>query len=317
MLVGAGCRRRRERPEDRALITDASLALAPLTDVTRWARGSGLEIVLLVLGSVLLTRLAAWVRVRMIGHVDAHDDSTESLVRSEEAKHRHALIQVLTWVVLVLVYCVAAVLVVARLGIPLTGLVAPATIVGVAFGLGGQRIVQDVLAGFFIIAERQYGFGDLVRVSTTGVVGDATGTVEDVNLRVTRLRSVDGEVIIVPNGQIARTVNLSRDWARAVVDVPIPATVGVGRATEILQLVGAAAWGDPELRALLLDAPTVMGVEAIEVDEFRIRMVARTLPGKQFAVGRELRTRVAVAFRREGLTVPAELDTAQSTGSFG
>jgi small-conductance mechanosensitive channel len=121
----------------------------------------------------------------------------------------------------VLVYCVAAVLVVARLGIPLTGLVAPATIIGVAFGLGGQRIVQDVLAGFFIIAERQYGFGDLVRVSTTGVVGDATGTVEDVNLRVIRLRSVDGEVIIVPNGQIARTVNLSRDWARAVVDVPI------------------------------------------------------------------------------------------------
>ncbi|WP_297662235.1 hypothetical protein [Pseudonocardia sp.] len=81
--------------------------------------------------------------------------------------------------------------------------------------------------------------------------------------------------------------------------------------------MGAAAWGDEELRALLLDAPTVMGVETIEVDEFRIRMVARTLPGKQFAVGRELRTRVAVAFRREGLTVPAELDTDQSTGSFG
>jgi hypothetical protein len=68
-----------------------------LADVAYWARGSGLEIVLLVLGSVLLTRLAAWVRGRMIGHVDAHDDSTESLVRSEEAKHRHALIQVLTW----------------------------------------------------------------------------------------------------------------------------------------------------------------------------------------------------------------------------
>jgi small conductance mechanosensitive channel len=86
---------------------------------------------------------------------------------------------------------VAGVLVIARHGIPLTGLVAPATIIGVAFGLGGQRIVQNVPAGFFIIAERQYGFGDL-RVSTTGVAGDATGTVEDVNLRVTRLRSVDG-----------------------------------------------------------------------------------------------------------------------------
>lgn len=218
---------------------------------------------------------------------------------------------------LVMVYGVAAVLVVARLGVPVSGLVAPATILGVAFGLGGQRIAQDLLAGFFIIAERQYGFGDLVRVSTTGVVTDATGTVEEVNLRVTRLRSVDGEVIIVPNGQISRTVNLSRDWARAVIDVPIPATVGVGRATAILQQVGTHAWQDTDLRALLLDAPTVMGVETIEVDEFRIQVVARTLPGKQFAVGRELRTRVAVAFRREGMTVPADLDTAQSTGSFG
>jgi moderate conductance mechanosensitive channel len=292
------------------------LVVSPLTDVSYWARGSGLEIVLIVLGSVLLTRAATWARGVAVRRVDARDDGTDSLVRSEAAKHRHALIQVFTWVGLVLVYCVAAVLVLSRLGIPLSGLVAPATVVGVAFGLGGQRIVQDLLAGFFIIAERQYGFGDLVRVSTTGVVGDATGTVEDVNLRVTRLRSVDGEVIIVPNGQISRTVNLSRDWARAVIDVPIPATVGVGRATEILQKVGAAAYQDSDLRSLLLDAPTVMGVETIEVDEFRIRMVARTLPGKQFAVGRELRTRVAVAFRREGMTVPADLDTAQSTGSF-
>jgi moderate conductance mechanosensitive channel len=292
------------------------LVVSPLTDVSYWARGSGLEIVLIVLGSVLLTRAATWARGVAVRRVDARDDGTDSLVRSEAAKHRHALIQVFTWVGLVLVYCVAAVLVLSRLGIPLSGLVAPATVVGVAFGLGGQRIVQDLLAGFFIIAERQYGFGDLVRVSTTGVVGDATGTVEDVNLRVTRLRSVDGEVIIVPNGQISRTVNLSRDWARAVIDVPIPATVGVGRATEILQKVGAAAYQDGDLRSLLLDPPTVMGVETIEVDEFRIRMVARTLPGKQFAVGRELRTRVAVAFRREGMTVPAELDTAQSTGSF-
>jgi small conductance mechanosensitive channel len=288
-----------------------------LEDGSFWARGSGLEIVLLVLGSILLTRLATWVRGRVVAHIDAHDDGTDSLVRSEAAKHRHALIQVFTWVALVLLYCITAVMIVSRLGIPLSGLVAPATILGVAFGLGGQRIAQDLLASFFIIAERQYGFGDLVRVSTTGVVGDATGTVEDVNLRVTRLRSVDGEVIIVPNGQISRTTNLSRDWARAVIDVPIPATVGVGRATEILQKVGVAAYEDADLRALLLDAPTVMGVETIEVDEFRIRVVARTLPGKQFAVGRELRTRVAVAFRREGMTVPADLDTAQSTGSFG
>lgn len=279
-------------------------------EVLHWIRGSGLEIVLFVLGTILLTRFASRVRQWVITRIDARDDSTDALVRSEAAKHRHALIQVLTWVALVLVYCVAAVLILDRLGIPLSGLVAPATILGVAFGLGGQRIAQDLLAGFFIITEKQYGFGDLIRVSSTGVMIDATGTVEEVNLRVTRLRSVDGEVIIVPNGQISRTVNLSRDWARAVVDVPIPANVDVGRASEILRRVGDAAYDDHALRALLLDPPTVMGVEKLEIDEFRIRLVARTLPGKQFGVGRDLRTRVAVAFRREGIVVPAELNTA-------
>ena len=91
-----------------------------------------------------------------------------------------------------------------------------------ALGFGAQRIVQDILAGFFIITERQYGFGDVVRGlrawRTTGV----TGTVEDVTLRVTTVRSANGEVIIVPNGQIVQVTNMSRDWARAVVDVPVP-----------------------------------------------------------------------------------------------
>ena len=155
----------------------------------------------------------------------------------------------------------------------------------------------------------------MVRISALGSVTGVTGTVEDVTLRVTQLRSADGEVITVPNGQIVQVTNLSRDWARAVIDVPIPATVDVGRATEILHQVGIDAYADPELRPLLLDPPTVMGVESIEVDEFRIRVVARCLPGKQFDVGRDLRAGIAVAFRREGITIPTDLDTAQPTGA--
>ncbi len=231
----------------------------PLVDASTWVRGSGLEIVLLVLGAALLTRGAARVRDGVVAGIDARDDSTDALVRSEAAKHHHAVVQVLAWVVLVAVYCVTGVLVLARFGVPLSGLVAPATVAGVALGLGAQRVVQDLVAGFFIITERQYGFGDLVRISSTGVITDALGTVEDVTLRVTRLRSVDGEVVVVPNGQIARATNLSRDWARAVVDVPLPATADVGRASEILQQVGAAAWADPELSTQLLDGPTTMG----------------------------------------------------------
>jgi small-conductance mechanosensitive channel len=289
-------------------------AIAPLTDFSAWARSDLLIIVLLVLGAALFTRLAVWTRNRIMAQIDARAREADELVRSESAKHRHVVAQVLTWTVLALYYVVTAVLVVERLGVPLAGLVAPAALLSAGLGLGLQRFVQDIVAGFFITGERQYGFGDVVRLHVTGVTQPAVGTVEDVTLRVTRIRSVGGEVITTSNGQIIQVTNLSRDWARAVIDVPVPAAVEVSRVNDILRRVGQEAWDDERLRRMMLDPPTVMGVERIEVDTFSVRMVARTLPGMQFDVGRELRLRVAVAFRREGINVAAELETGPATG---
>ena len=289
-------------------------AIAPLNDLDQWARGDLLEIVLLVLGAILLTRLAEWARGLIVRHIDDHVPETDELVRSEAAKHRHVVAAVVTWAFLAVMYVVTGVLVVQRLGVPLAGLVAPAALLSAALGFGLQRFVQDIGAGFFITAERQYGYGDVVRISATGVPEPAVGTVEDVTLRVTRIRSVSGEVITTPNGQITQVTNLSRDWARAVIDVPVPATVEVSRVTDALKRVGEEAWNDDGLRKMMLDPPTVMGVERIEVDTFSVRMVARTLPGVQFDVGRELRARVAIAFRNEGINASAELDTGRATG---
>jgi moderate conductance mechanosensitive channel len=290
-------------------------AIAPLTDFSLWARGDLLVIILLILGALLLTRLADWARGQIMARIDARAADTDDLVRSEAAKHRHVVAQVVTWSVLAAVYVVTAVLVVQRLGVPLAGLVAPAALISAALGFGLQRFVQDIGAGFFLTGERQYGFGDVVRISVAGVSEPAVGTVEEVTLRVTRIRSVSGEVIITPNGQIVQVTNLSRDWARAVIDVPVPSSVDVGHATEVLQRVGQEVYADQRLRAMMLDEPTVMGVERIEVDTFAVRMVARTLPGLQFDVGREIRARVASAFRKEGILVAAELDTGRSTGT--
>lgn len=290
------------------------LSIAPLTDIDGWLRSNGLLIVLYVLGAVLVARFVSWLGERITARIDVNSRGDDALVRSEASKHRHAVAQVLTWLSIVLIYSVTAVLVVDLLGIPVTGLVAPATVAGVALGFGAQRIVQDLLAGFFLIAERQYGFGDVVRISALGSTEGVTGTVEDVTLRTTRLRSSNGEVVIVPNGQIVQVTNLSRDWARAVVDVPIPAAADVARVNEVLHAVGVAAFEDAALRPLLLDEPTVMGVESLTIDEMNLRMVARTLPGKQFEVGRALRVRVAVALRSIGIRVPTEVDTAAAPG---
>ena len=289
--------------------------LTVLTEIDVWARGRGLEIVLLVTGAILLTRLAAWLGARITDRIDASAQETDALVRSEAAKHRHALTQVITWATLVVIYCATAVAVVARLGIPVTSLVAPAALAAVALGFGAQRIVQDILAGFFIITERQYGFGDLIHLSVPSLVNPAIGTVEDVTLRVTTVRTAAGEVVITPNGQIGQVTNLSRGWARAVVDVPVPAAVDVNRVSDLLRLIGEEAYKEPDLGQLLLDPPAVMGVQSIDVDHFQVRLVARTLPGKQFEVGRILRARIAAGFGREGIHLPVGLDTAEPTGS--
>jgi moderate conductance mechanosensitive channel len=220
---------------------------------------------------------------------------------------------VLTWTVLVVIYCVAGLQIIDRLGVPASGLVAPAAVVGVALGFGAQRLVQDLLAGFFIIAERQYGFGDLISIAGPGIPTGVIGTVEDVTLRVTKVRTANGEVIFTSNGQIAQLTNLSRDWARVVVDVPVPLTVDIGHISEILRQVGRDAYADEKLHPQLLDAPAVMGVQSIEVDQIHVRIVARTLPGRQFVVGLDLRGRIAAALREEGIHVPMELDTAEPT----
>jgi small conductance mechanosensitive channel len=297
-----------------AATTDV-LAIAPLTDVTDWVRGRGLQVVLIILGSILLARFAQWVGGKITDRIDSRATGGDSLVRSEAAKHRHSLTQVLTWVVVVLIYSIAVFLVLSTLGVPVTGLVAPATVFGVGLGFGAQRIVGDILAGFFIITERQYGFGDVVAIAVVGAGEAATGTVEDVTLRITRLRSADGEVVTIPNGQIVKVVNLSRDWARAVVDVPVPTSSDVNRVNEILREVGAEAFRDPHLSRLLLDPPSVMGVESLDLDQVNVRVVARTLPGKQFEVGRDLRARIVLALRRQGMSLPPPSEDGSEPGT--
>jgi small conductance mechanosensitive channel len=300
MAISAGPDQGGRRDEE---IGRTAAAMAPLTTLLDWLAGRGLEIVLIILGSVLLARFITWVGRRITDRIDARSTGGDVLVRSEAAKHRHSLTQVITWALIVLVYAVAVFYVLDRLGVPVTGLVAPATVLGVGLGFGAQRIVGDVLAGFFLIAERQYGFGDVVSIAVVGGGDPASGTVEDVTLRVTRLRSADGEVVTVPNGQIVKVVNLSRDWARAVVDVPVPTSADVNRVNEVLRAVNREAFADDGLRRLLLDEPSVMGVESIDLEQVNVRVVARTLPGRQFEVGRDLRARIVLAFARAGLNL--------------
>lgn len=273
-----------------------------------WILERGVPIALFLIGGLLAARFINWGARRIVRRIDAEYQETDQLVRSESAKHRQAVASVISWVSVALLFVVVAVEVSDTLAIPITSLVAPAAVLGAALGFGAQRIVQDLLAGFFIITEKQYGFGDLVTLSMVGV-DDATGTVEDVTLRVTKLRSTEGEVFTIPNGLIIKSTNLSKDWARAVIDVPVPIKADLNKVNSVLHEVCREAMQDVSLQQLLLDEPSLMGVESIELDTVNVRIVARTLPGKQFEVGRRMRIRVIAALTQAGIVSHSEAQT--------
>jgi small-conductance mechanosensitive channel len=286
-------------------------------EIGTWLLTQGLQIALLVVGALLAARFINWIARRVTRRIDAEYMESDQLVRSESAKHRQAVASVISWVSIAVLFVVVAVEITDVINVPVGSLVAPAAVLGAALGFGAQKLVQDLLAGFFIITERQYGFGDLVQLSMVGANEAAEGTVEEVTLRVTKLRTSEGEVFTVPNGNIVRSLNMSKDWARAVVDIPVPTTVDLNRVNELLHAVGEDAMDDPGLRALLLDTPQLMGVESIELDTVNLRMVARTLPGKQFDVGRRLRIRIIAALARAGIATPDHTPTVDTIGGHG
>ena len=273
--------------------------------IGEWLITRGLRIGMLLIAAILAVRFVTWVAQQVARQIDERFVESDALVRSEASKHRQAVASVIQWVSIVIIAIWVIVQIAEVMRFSAGGLIAPAAVLGAALGFGAQQVVKDLLSGFFIIVEKQYGFGDLVTLTIVSTA-EASGTVENVTLRVTRLRSPNGEVLTIPNGQIIKAVNQSKDWARAVIDIPVSTSTDLNRVNEVLHQECDNALDNPLLGELLLDAPTVMGVERIEVDTVTLRMVARTLPGKQFEAGRQLRVLVVRALARAGIVTAAD-----------
>src|SRR6187200_2362896 len=184
------------------------------------------------------------------------------------------------------VIAVAGTMMLSELGVDIAPIVASAGIIGVALGFGSQTLVKDFLSGVFMIFEDQFGVGDVIDV------GEASGTVEAVTLRVTRLRDLDGTVWYVPNGEILRVGNKSQNWSRAVVDVGVGYDEDLARAKRVLSEVAHELWEDEEFREVIIEEPEVTGVEALTADAITLRVMVKTAPLEQWAIGRELRQRI-------------------------
>ena len=203
----------------------------------------------------------------------------------------------------------AVLMILGELGLNLGPLIASAGIVGVALGFGAQNLVKDILSGMFMILEDQYGVGDSVDV------GEATGTVEAVGLRTTRLRGLEGTVWHVRNGEILRVGNMSQGWSRAVLDVPLSYSSDLRRAGTVLKEVADEVWHDDDFAELIVEEPTVTGIETMSRDGLTIRLMVKTKPEQQGPVARELRARIKDRFDAEGIALPRPPDATLVTPS--
>lgn len=250
--------------------------------------------VLFILGVALFLTLAAvWL---VDGIFKRLSRAFENLKPERAAQRAHTLTTILRSTIKATVLFIAILTTLGKIGIDLNPILASAGILGLAVGFGAQSLIKDLLSGFFIVLEDQYGVGDVV------MIGDKGGVVEAMNLRITKLRNLDGDLITIPNGTIGVVSNQSKGWARAVVDVGIAPHENVDKAMEIM--LEAAKELHLEWSDRILETPTLLGVDEIQTNRIRLRLMAKTVPLEQWAVGRELRRRIKNAFDREGIELP-------------
>jgi small conductance mechanosensitive channel len=215
--------------------------------------------------------------------------------RVQRAKAMGSLLKSLITGVLLAVF---GTMVLAQVGVNVGPIIASAGIVGIALGFGAQSLVSDYLAGVFMVFEDQYGVGDEVDL------GEAAGTVEAVSLRVTRVRDVNGTVWYVRNGEIVRVGNMSQNWARSVIDVSVAYHEDLARVKRVLEDVAHDMWEDEDFKGVIIEEPSVWGVQELGIDGVLVRVALKTAPLEQWAVAREMRQRIKARFDHEGIEIP-------------
>lgn len=274
-----------------------------------------LQIVLIVLLALIATRLLR----RMVGHAveemrdPDHRERLSGVRRriglgslqegrvahsTRRAQRADALGALARSVVAVVIWTIAVFTILGTFGVQLGPLIAGAGIIGVALGFGAQSLVKDFLSGIFMLVEDQYGVGDVIDV------GPAVGVVEGVGLRTTRLRDVTGTLWHVPNGEIARVGNMSQEWSRALLDIGVAYDADVDEAAGLVLDVANQMAHEEAYEPVFLADPEIWGVERLGDSSVDIRLVIKTQPGEQWALARELRRRIKLAFDQAEVEIP-------------
>jgi len=264
------------------------------TAVTGWLleRGGHILLILVLVSIVLL------VMRRVVPAAVERTIKKEGCIEEEINKRRETLNHVLLWTGQTVIIVIAAFMILSELGLDITPVLAGVGVAGIAIGFGAQNLVRDILSGLFILFENQYGKGDVV-----GVAG-IYGLVEEVNLRRTVLRDLDGTVHSIPNGVITTSSNLTRDWSRVNMNITVAYGENIDRVIEVINRVGKEMAEDPQWKGDIVGTPRVLRVDAFEDSGIAIKILGETKPIRQWDVMGELRRRLKNTFDEEGIEIP-------------
>ena len=260
-----------------------------------WLLDHGIKIVAIaliawILGIILSKIISKAVRVMVVPDKNMPPES--------EKKREDTLIRIFNGTLKIVIIILALMMILQEAGVEIGPLLAGAGILGLAFGFGGQYLVKDIITGLFIILENQYRIGDVVNIDGTG------GAVEDINLRVTILRDLNGTNHHIPHGDIKRVANLSKKWARINLDMGIAYNTNLEHAIKVINQVGNDLAEDPTYKEFILKPPQFLRVNDFADSAIVVKILGETKPLKQWEITGELRKRLKVAFDKEGIEIP-------------
>jgi small-conductance mechanosensitive channel len=262
--------------------------------ITHWLATHGLRILVVVILALLSTKVISYVTKRIERTVEDEDPAT----LSEREKRAATLGRIIrqTWFVLVTI--IAVMMMISETGIKIGPMLAGLGIAGLAIGFGAQTLVKDVINGFFILMENNFRVGDVVKV------GDVSGLVEAMSLRVTILRDLEGKVHVIPNGSIDVVTNMTKEWSRVVLNVGVAYKENVDQVMDLLKEIGADLYEDTKFKPFIMEPLEVLGLDNFGDSAIEIRVIMKTRPLRQWAVGRELRRRIKNTFDERGIEIP-------------
>lgn len=272
---------------------DANMGLNP-EDLGQWMTGTGMRIAAILLLAFVVVRLISVV----ISRAESELTTGTGLDAVERRKRAQTVSSLVRRTLVVLIWITAALMVLRELDVDITPVLAGAGIVGLAVGFGAQTLVRDIIMGFFLIVEDQIRVGDVATVNGIG------GLVEQINLRTIVLRDLEGVVHVIPNGEIKTLANRTKDFSFYVIDLGIAYDADLERAVAAVQAAGASLMDDPRFAPSILAPVEILGVDDFKESFLTLKLRIKTVPLKQWEVGRELRRRIKQQLEREGLRIP-------------